>query len=454
MAREINRRGIITGLAAPNAVNVLNLQMVRVALPAIRSGLELRADTVGWLVTIYALAQLVLMPLYGRLGDELGKRRVFLTGMVAFLSGTTISLAARGLPLLLIGRAIQGAGAGCVVPLSIAIISDKLPPGEQGAALGTWNATGPVSGVISTLLAGFLVDAAGWSIIFVPVLAFGLLALFTTWRFVPADLQKADFRVLLGFDWGGPALLGGGLIFLLLYVSSEVVTGRPSLRDWRLLAGCLVLFGAFVIREVRHKNPFVSLDIFGDRSFTWASLCAALRMMVMSGVMFLMPLYLADVRELGAASTSLVLVFFDAALGPGMHWGGRLVDRVGNRWPLVLGMGLQVATIAFFALLSEEAPIALVAVGLAAHGIGAGIAIPALHRGAMEGPSDERSGTAAGVYSTIRYCGRLIGTAVVGVVLQRGLDSGLMPADAYPLGFWFIAAVGVLGPAMGFGVRN
>ena len=248
---QLSERAMLLGVAAPSVMSILNMQMIRVALPAIRSDLGLRTDTASWIVNTYTLSHLVLMPLYGRLGDELGRRRVFLVGVIIFLVGTGVNLVAMGLPLLLIGRAIQGIGAGCIVPLSIAMISGAFPASEQGRALGIWNSISPISGVAGTLLAGVVVDAWGWGAIFVPVLVVGSLAVLAFRRLVPPQSRDTGFRFLPTFDWGGAALLGAGLALSLLYISSESITGVPPLRDWRLLAGSLVLLGAFVIQEMR-----------------------------------------------------------------------------------------------------------------------------------------------------------------------------------------------------------
>jgi EmrB/QacA subfamily drug resistance transporter len=433
---------------------ILNMQMVRVALPSMRSQFAVQADTVAWIVTLYTLSHLILMPIYGRLGDEIGKRRTFLVAIIVFFVGTGVNLLANDLPLLLIGRVIQGVGAGGIVPLSIAVISDVFPSSEQGAALGTWNSILPLAGVVGTLMAGILIDTLGWDVVFVPVLLLGLLALLALSKLVPSDSGNAKLSALFSLDWMGAVLLGAFLTALLFYVSSESLTGIPSLQDWRLLVTCLLLFLVFIVWEQHKTSPFVRLGVFSQGTFARASLCAAIRMFTMSGVMFLMPLYLAEVRELGAAPSSLILIFFDASLFFGMQLGGQLVDRWASHWPLVFGMVLQVGTMAYFGFLGETAVISLVAIGLTGHGLGAGITQPALHYAAMEATSRNSSGTAAGLYSMIRFCGGLFGTALVGVVLQRALDLGLRPLGAYQTGFLFIAITGSIGPLIGLTLRK
>ena len=444
----------LIGLMMPFIMLVLNLSMIGVALPSIRSSFGVEADLVAWVVTAYTLPYVILMPLYGRLGDALGKRRLFMAGVMAFILGTGINLLADRLPLLMLGRAIQGAGAAGISPLAIAMISELFPVGERGGALGAWNSVGPVGSVAGNLLAGSLIGTLGWHGIFAPVLFVGLAALLAVWALVPPVRANAQPRFVHTLDWGGALLLGAGITSLLFYVSSKPITGVAPLRDWRLLAMTLLLLTIFILWEKRLANPFVSLDIFSHGSFTRASLCVAVRMFTMSGATFLMPLYLADVQGLNAVSTGLTLMAHAAGLFPTMRLSGKLADRWGSRRPVVLGMSVQMSAMAYFALLGGGTALGLVVIGLVAHGLGAGLALPALHRAALSGVPQRRIGVAAGLYSMIRFCGTVLGAALQGVLLQQGLDRGLLTVDAYRVCFWCIVAIAFLGVIMALKLRE
>lgn len=438
----------LIGLMMPFGMLVLNLSMIGVALPSIRDNFGAEADLVAWVVTAYTLPFVILMPLYGRLGDALGKRRLFMAGVVAFLLGTGTNLLADRLPLLMLGRAIQGAGAAGISPLAIAMISELFPASERGGALGAWNSVGPAGSVAGNLLAGPLIGALGWHAIFAPPLLVGFGALWAVWALVPTTRVDAQPRFIHALDWGGALLLGMGITALLFYVSSKPITGVAPLRDWRLLATTLLLFLMFILWEKRLAKPFVSLDILSHGSFTRASLCVAVRMFAMSGATFLMPLYLADVQGLNPVSTGLALMAHAAGLFPTMRLSGKLADRWGSRRPVVLGMSVQMGAMAGFALLGRGAPLGLAITGLVAHGLGAGLALPALHRAALSGVPQRRIGVAAGLYSMIRFCGTVLGAALQGVLLQQGLDRGLLAVDAYRVCFWFIVGVALLGVMM------
>ena len=145
-------KNILIGLMIPAGLIVFNEVTFSVALPTIRDEFTIPVDLTAWLVTAYFLPYVMLMPLYGRLGDGLGKRRLLILGLFIFLIGTAISLVAANLSLLMLGRAIQGIGAAGVNPLCMALISERFRAGERGQALGTWNSVGPVAAQVGPLM--------------------------------------------------------------------------------------------------------------------------------------------------------------------------------------------------------------------------------------------------------------------------------------------------------------
>ncbi len=440
----------------PMLMVILNIMMFAVALPTIRSDFTLQADVAAWLVTAYTGPFMIFMPLYGRLGDGLGKRRLLMIGMTIFLVGTVIALFAPVLWLLIVGRVVQGIGAGGMHPLSMAIISERFSAKGRGKALGTWNSVGPLAGIIAPLLGGFIVEHLGWRTIFFPVIGSALLALLAVWRQVPgADRSFVQPGFLRSFDWVGAGLLGTATISLVFYLSSRPITGVPPLQDWRLLSGSLLLFGGFIWWDKRQASPFVDLGILSSRNFSRASLGVAMRMFIMSGTIgFLMPLYLTDVWDLNAGRVGFILMLHAAALMLTMRLGGQLADLWGSRWPVMTGAAGQVVTMAYFALLPQTAPQSWVIGGLVAHGLVAGLSLAALHRAALSTVRPDQTGAAAGLYNMMRFGGSVVGIALAGVVLQQGLDRSLLVLEAYQGVFWFIAGMALLGVVIGWGLRD
>ncbi len=445
--------GVLLGLMVPSMTVGIYIAMFGVALPVIRDDFAIQADLAAWLATIYSLPFMIFMPLYGRLGDALGKRRVFSIGIVIFLLGTAMAAFAPNLGWLMLGRAVQGFGTAGFVPLSIAIIAQLFPINERGKAMGTWNSSIPLMGMVGPFLGGLLVDHLGWRTIFGPALIVGILAFFAIQKLVPSLSGEVKPDYLRHFDWGGVALLGATITGFLFYVSSRPITGVAALRDWRLLAITLLLLGGFIYWERHRADPFVPLPIFARRIFTLASLCAGIRMSAMSGIHFLTPLYLADVHHLNAATTGVILTVHAGALVLILRLGGQLADRWGSRWPVVVSLSTQAGAMAFLAYLPATAALWLVVLGILVHGLGAATSLAALHRAAMVDVPAGQSGVAAGLYSMIRFAGLVFGTALGGVILQQGLDRLLTPVEAYQIVYLFIAGVALLGAGLGVGLK-
>lgn len=445
---------VLVGLMIPSAMIALNRSMINVALPAIRDNFEAGVDRVAWVITIYTLPNVILMPLYGRLGDGLGKRRLLLIGVAIFTLGTCLNLFASNLYLLMLGRAIQGAGAASIMPLAIASISQLFPVNSRGRALGVWNTVGPAIGVVGPLLAGSLIDLVGWRTIFLPILLVGIVSPFIVRRSLPPIPGNAQVGFLHTFDWVGVTLLSATATSLLFYLSSQSITGVTALADWRLLLLTLFLLISFIIWERRSNNPFIFLGVFTQKLFTLASISGALRMFASSGISFVIPLYLADIQKLNALAIGVTLLTHSGAGAITVRLGGQLADRWGSRWLVVFGASVQMGVMAHFALLSGTAPLPLIIMGMVAHGLGVGLAVAALHRVAIGDMPLEQMGMAAGLYSMIRFSGLVFGTALDGVLFQYGLDRGLLPLQAYHFVFWFLVGVALLGIIVGLTLRE
>ena len=262
-----NLRGLLIGLMIPIGMTTLNMSMFSVALPAIRDAFAIDPDVVAWIATAYSLPFVVFMPLYGKLGDGLGKDKLFLWGIVLFMLGSLLCLMAAGLPLLLLGRVLQGVGTAGINPLCLAIIADAFPADQQGKAMGTWSAVGPGASMFGPLLGGFAVDYLGWNYIFLMSILAGVIAFYFVNRHIPSLQSARPPGFLRQFDWLGVLLLGGFLIFFIFYLSSRALTGVEPLRDWRLLATTIFCGLAFWQWEKRAGVPLVDLRLYAIKNF-------------------------------------------------------------------------------------------------------------------------------------------------------------------------------------------
>jgi EmrB/QacA subfamily drug resistance transporter len=438
----------------PTAMTVLNQTMFGVALPAIRDSFQLEADIVAWLVTAYTLPFVLFMPLYGRLGDGLGKRRLFTVGILFFFAGTLLCLLATTLGWLVVGRVLQGIGTAGVNPLCIATIAEVFPRSERGRALATWSSMGPATGMMAPFMGGFLVEHFGWQSLFWTGIAAAIAAFVAARGRLPklAPIHQPGF--LRHFDWVGMGLLSGTIVCLVAYLSSRALTGVEPLHDWRLAAGTLVFTAALLVWERRHPSPLVPLGLFRGRGFALGSLAAALRMVLMSSDGFLLPLFLTDVYGISSGGLGLAMTLHAGALLVTVRYSGRLADRRGRRLPVMLGFGSQALVFVLLANLPPDAPLWVPFLGITLHGGAAGMSLAVLHRIAMDDVATELAGAAAGLYSMVRFFGSVIGATIGGVILAQALATLPYVADAYHVAFICWAAVAVLALLIVWRVRD
>ena len=445
---------ILVSLMFPATLMPMVSTMSRVALPVIRDSFELPADVTAWVDAAFFLPFMVFMTVYGRLSDGLDKRRLIMAGIVIYTGGTGVVLSAAGLTWLVIGRSVQGIGAAAMMPLSIALISSLFRAHERGRALGTWSTIGPATGFLGPLAAGLLVSAYGWRGAFGPPLVFGLIALLAVYRGVPPRPGPVVPRFLRTFDFAGATLLAAWAVSFVFYLSSRSITGVAPLHDWRLLLAALLLLSVFIWWEKRRKSPFVSLGIFSGRMFLRGSACASIRMVGMGSLGFLIPLYLVDVHRVGPTQLGGLLMISAGAMTLIVRFGGWMSDRWGSRLPVVIGLAVQTLVMFTFSRLPENAPTVMVAGVLGINGLGVGLMLAALHRAVMRDISEAQMGSAAGLYSMLRFLGAVVGTAASGVLLQVFLDASLPTIEAYQNTFLVFAAFPLLGIAVGSSLRE
>ncbi|MCB0124694.1 MAG: MFS transporter [Caldilineaceae bacterium] len=445
---------ILYSLMVPTMMMPLLSSMSRVALPIVRNDFQIAADMTAWVDAIFTLPFMFLMPVYGRLSDGVGRRRLILAGIVIFAIGTTMTVTAANLAWLMAGRAIQGVGTAGMMPLAMAMISTIFPPTERGKALGTWSSVGPTTAFVGPLIAGFLVDHYGWRAAFAPPLLIAVISLAVVYKNVPAGLSTVQPRFWRTFDWLGVTLLAGATTMLLFFLSSRPITGVEPLQDWRLGLGMVALFLFFYLWERRQRTPFVDLSLFQNRMFTLGSICGAMRMIVMAGQGFLIVLYLVDIHGVSAANLGTITMISAGSMALIVRFGGQVADRWGSRWPTVLGIGGQGTVMVIFAFLPPTTPLWVIALVLAFYGQAAGFVLAALHRAAIGNISNTQMGSATGLYSMIRFAGAMVGTALCGVILQHYLNQGLPVLAAYQRAFVFLACAALVGSSLGFTLRE
>ncbi|MCB0009633.1 MAG: MFS transporter, partial [Anaerolineales bacterium] len=204
--RGVDPDRLLYSLMFPAIIMPMTGWMFSVSLPIIRDDLGIAPDVAAWIATAFTLTFMMMMPVYGRISEGLGKRRLLLWGIAIFVVGALLATFSTNLAMLIIGRAVQGFGVAGLLPLSLALITEVFPPEKRGKAMGLFSTSGPFTGVVGPIAAGFIVAAWGWRASFVPALIVALAGLVVVGLLIPSSIKKVNFSFLSHFDWLGVGL--------------------------------------------------------------------------------------------------------------------------------------------------------------------------------------------------------------------------------------------------------
>ena len=401
----------------------LNSTMIAVALPAITLDLGAGAAATSWLVTGYLISMASLQPVAGRLGDRLGRRRLILGGLLGFGVASLGATLAPNLPMLIVCRVAQAISGAVVLPNGDALLREIIPDERRGSRFGMIGSAIGLAAALGPVVGGLLVSTAGWRAMFAVNLLLVVPALVLAWRHVPRVAASTERIVRPGFDWPGAVMLSTVLVGLGLLLSRG--GGLPPLMLIVATGGLLVLLVGFLRRELRHPEPVVQPRFFTQPAFAAATGAVGLSNLAMYSVLLVLPILWAREGR-PAAEVGTMLGMMAAAMVVASPVGGRLADRLGRRLPTVLGLtGMMLGALTVgLAVLAGLGAVWAVLVGLAILGAGLGLATPGMQASALESVERQSAGAAAGAYSTSRYLGSIVGSALL-AGLASTLPSGL-----------------------------
>ena len=368
----------------------------------------------SWVFSAYLLTSTASVPIWGRLSDLHGHRRLYITGIVVFLIGSALSGAARSMTELIVFRAIQGLGAGAIIPLSMTIVGELYTLDERPRTQALFSGVWGVASVAGPLVGGWITDALSWRWVFYLNLPFGLLSLAIIALAYPPRSHAATARV----DWAGAALLFGGVTSLLLALGGDAA----ALAAWA--APAVVLLGAFVVVERRTSAPILPLELFRHRVVSHTLIVVFMTGMAMFGAIAFVPLFVQAVMggtatEAGQALTPLFLGWVATSVA-----GAKLTVLVGYRRVAITGGVLLTAAFVGLALMTAQSSSASLYAVVLVLGSGMGFSMLSLLLAVQFGVERSQLGLATSLNQFARSVGAAIGVAVMGALLARGL-SGL-----------------------------
>jgi EmrB/QacA subfamily drug resistance transporter len=416
-------------LCAGMLMIILDSTIVNVALPSIQSDLGFSQSALAWVVNAYLIAFGGLLLLAGRLGDLIGRRRIFLLGLSIFTVASMVCGLAQSQAMLIGARFIQGIGGAMTSAVILGMIVTMFQePREQAKAIGVYSFIASAGASIGLLLGGVLTQAINWHWIFFVNVPIGLITGVFALRLVRDD---EGLGLGSGADVLGAILVTGAVMLGVYTILEAGGQGWTSLHTLGFGAGSLALLAGFVARESRTENPLVPLGIFRSRTVSGANVVQALMVAGMFGIFFMGVLYLQRVLGFDAIQTGLAFLPVSVLIGAlSLGVSGRLNARFGARRTLLAGLTLIVAGLAYFARVPTNGgyvvdvlPVMLLL------GTGAGLSFPSLMTLAMSGVTPSESGLASGLVNTSLQVGGAIGLAVLATLATSRSDTLLRAGD-------------------------
>ncbi len=418
---------------------ILDVTVINVAVPVV--GRELSASLTGiqWITDGYTLVFAGLLLTAGALGDRLGNRRIFCTGVVVFVIASAGCGLAQSTVSLVAARLVEGLGAALIVPGSLALLQQSYPaPEDRSRAFGLWGSMAGIAASAGPLVGGLLVTTVGWRWVFFINLPVGCACLLLTLRHVAASARRSDRPV----DWPAQCAIIA-IVALLIAVLNEA--GRRGWADPLILAGaglCLLAAAAFVLRERLARRPVLPLWLLRSRQLSGAAAIGLLFNFGFYGMIFTASLYFQHERGLSALRTGIALFPAVAVTMFASVLSGRLARRTGNRPLVVTGMLLGAAGLAGWVAVGPNPDYALLVAPMAAAGFGTSFALTGATTTVMSAAPDSYSGTASGLFNTTRQIGSAVGVALGGSLLaaNSSFTTGLQTSMAIGAAAYLTAA--------------
>jgi EmrB/QacA subfamily drug resistance transporter len=429
-------------------MTALDALVVVTALPAIHAGLGGSLATLEWTVNAYTLPFAAGIITAAALGDRLGRRRMYVTGLLIFTVASAACALAPDTGALIAARAVQGLGAALVTPLGLTILAAAFPPERRGSIVGIWGAIGGLAIAGGPLVGGVVVQGLSWHWIFWINVPIGLLAAILSAAFLPESRGQAH-----RLDVGGVSLVAAGTVALAWGLVRTTDTGWGSTPVIGSLSLGALLIAGFIWWESRVPAPMLPLRLLRVRAFTAANATGFMSMAAITSAAFLMSQFFQLGLGYSPLSTGLRFLPWTATPLLVAPFAGRLGDRIGSMPLMAAGMALQAGGLGWTALdVAPGARYAQLVAPLVMAGVGISMAIPTTPTAALGAVTPADMGTASGVQNTLQRFGAVFGVAVVSAIFSAsghlgsasGVFSGVRPALAMSAGLSLAGAMTAL----------
>ncbi|GAB4529090.1 MAG: MFS transporter [Anaerolineales bacterium] len=391
----------------------MDIAIVGPALPAIRDAFRVDDRTVAWVFTTYLLTNLIGTPVMAKLSDRFGRRDVYVADVVLFVIGSIVVASAPTLPLILLGRGIQGFGSGGIFPVASAVIGDTFPPEKRGGALGLIGAVFGLAFLIGPVLGGILLQY-GWQMLFWGPLPIAVLLVPLAWRLLPQRAKTISAQA----DLAGTLTLGAFLLALAWGLNrldaEHLGSSLRSLEVWPFLVLSLLLLPVLLRTENRAADPIVRPVLFSTRQLRLADLLSFGAGVVEGGTVFI-PALLVSAFGVSESKASFMLIPIVLTLAIGSPTFGNLLDKYGSRFVITIGTALLTLGAAWMSFLPLTLASFYISGALVGLGLSALLGAPVRYIMINEAPVDDRAAAQA-LISLLTKIGQMLTGALIGAV--------------------------------------
>ncbi len=402
----------------------LDQTIVNLALPKIINDFGITVTSAGWIATAYILANAVFVPIWGKLGDTLGRKRIYIIGFTVFIVGSVLAGFAWNLQSMIVFRVIQAIAGSADYPTAMAILAVTFPgQKERAQALGIWSSSFAAASVFGPLLGGPLIDNFGWRSVFLVNLPVGIIGLFMAQAYIKESVSE---RKPLRFDWWGSVALGIALSSVVLVLDKGLDWGWTSFNSMSAYAVSAVFVVIFILIERSHPEPIVDLKFFHNRVFVSALVNNFVVFMGMMGGLFLVPVFAQTFLGLDATGTGILFMPMAAAMMFAAPIGGKLVGKVQARHVIFASTVVAAVGIGMFRGLDVRSGVIdiIIPMFIMAFGMGFGMA-QRTSIVATAVPQNE-IGVASSVLALARNIAGAFGIAIFGTILTNSLKNNVM----------------------------
>ena len=422
-------------------MTILDATIVNIAIPTLQHDLHAGSYTdIAWVVTGYLLAQGAVIPLSGWATDRWGTKKLYLITIVTFTVASMLCGVSQNLGELIFFRVVQGIGGGMLMPIGMTIILQAVGPQQMGRVMGIFGVPMLIAPAVGPVLGGWFVQDFSWRLIFYVNVPIGIIGFLAATRFLRESHRTARLRLdVVGLLTGVPAVLA-----LMYAVDRSTDLGWTSAVVISLLVASALLMCAFVLRQLRAREPLLQLTLFRDRTFSWAMAISFVVVTAMFGTMLLLPLYLQEVHGYDAIETGLLLLPQAAMAAVSMPLGGYLTDRLGPKWVVATGMILLTLGSVLLAQIHYNSSNWLVISALMLRGFAMGFAMMPTMSAALARVPRRYASRASSITNTLQRLSSSVGIAVLVTVLAGQFTTAAKQTTCAPPAAVVVAAANTL----------